>query len=63
MTDRQTMIAAARLPDTERSRQRAVAVVGALFGLLLIYGVGFAHPATIHNAAHDSRHAFAFPCH
>ncbi|MBV9151878.1 MAG: CbtB-domain containing protein, partial [Alphaproteobacteria bacterium] len=23
----------------------------------------FAGPTTIHNAAHDVRHAFAFPCH
>jgi cobalt transporter subunit CbtB len=29
----------------------------------VIFGVGFAGPATIHNAAHDVRHAFAFPCH
>jgi cobalt transporter subunit CbtB len=34
-----------------------------LFGAFIIYGVGFAGPATIHNAAHDVRHAFAFPCH
>lgn len=43
---------------------RAPAVAAALLlGLFLIYGVGFAHPSTIHNAAHDARHAFAFPCH
>lgn len=34
-----------------------------LFGAFLVYGVGFAGAATIHNAAHDVRHAFAFPCH
>jgi cobalt transporter subunit CbtB len=32
-------------------------------GAVLIYGVGFASPMAIHNAAHDARHAFAFPCH
>jgi cobalt transporter subunit CbtB len=32
-------------------------------GLLFIYGVGFAYPSMIHNAAHDTRHTFAFPCH
>jgi cobalt transporter subunit CbtB len=32
-------------------------------GALLIYGVGFAGPSIIHNAAHDVRHAFALPCH
>jgi len=39
------------------------ALTAILFGVLVIYGVGFAGPATIHNAAHDVRHAFAFPCH
>lgn len=33
------------------------------FGALLVFGTGFAHPEVIHNAAHDVRHAFAFPCH
>ena len=45
------------------ARQRLVALLGALFGLFLVYGVGFAHPEAIHNAAHDARHSFAFPCH
>lgn len=39
------------------------ALVAALLGLFILYGVGFASPATLHNAAHDSRHSFAFPCH
>ena len=34
-----------------------------LLGAFLVLGIGFAHSDTIHNAAHDSRHAFAFPCH
>ena len=38
------------------------AVLG-LLGLFLLYGVGFAQPDILHNAAHDGRHAFAFPCH
>lgn len=39
------------------------AVLAILLGMVLVYGVGFASPMTIHNAAHDARHAFAFPCH
>ena len=39
------------------------ALMAIVFGAFIIYGVGFAGPATIHNAAHDVRHAFAFPCH
>jgi len=45
----------------------AAPVVPALYALLLgtflVLGVGFAHSDTIHNAAHDSRHSMAFPCH
>lgn len=33
------------------------------FGALVVFGVGFANPSAIHNAAHDTRHAFSFPCH
>jgi cobalt transporter subunit CbtB len=39
------------------------AVLAILLGVVLIYGVGFASPMAVHNAAHDARHAFAFPCH
>jgi len=35
----------------------------ALLGLSIIYGVGLANSSTLHNAAHDSRHSLAFPCH
>ena len=34
-----------------------------VFGVFMVWGVGFAQSADIHNAAHDSRHAFALPCH
>jgi cobalt transporter subunit CbtB len=41
-----------------------VPVIGALvLGLVILYGVGFANMEVAHNAAHDARHAFAFPCH
>lgn len=49
------------------SARRVYAVVPALaaavLGLFLLWGVGFAGPAVIHNAAHDSRHSAPFPCH
>ena len=32
-------------------------------GLLIVYGAGFAHPTALHNATHDTRHAFGLPCH
>ncbi len=34
-----------------------------LFGAAILYGVGFASADVAHNAAHDTRHVFAFPCH
>jgi cobalt transporter subunit CbtB len=45
------------------SRAALPAVVSILLGVFVVFGVGFAGSATIHNAAHDSRHSFAFPCH
>jgi cobalt transporter subunit CbtB len=35
----------------------------ALLGLFIVGFVGFSHMEVVHNAAHDSRHSFAFPCH
>ncbi|TIP27024.1 MAG: cobalt transporter [Mesorhizobium sp.] len=40
--------------------QSALAVC---FGLMIVGFVGFSHIDVLHNAAHDSRHANAFPCH
>lgn len=42
---------------------RAGAIFAFILGLALLYGVGFAGPAALHEAAHDSRHGLAFPCH
>ena len=33
------------------------------FGLAIIFAVGFIPTEAAHNAAHDTRHALAFPCH
>ena len=33
------------------------------FGILVVYGAGFAQPTALHNATHDTRHAFGLPCH
>ena len=38
-------------------------VVALLFGVFMLYGVGFAHSSILHNAAHDTRHAISVPCH
>ena len=41
----------------------ATAMAAALLGSFLVFGAGLANSDTLHNAAHDGRHAFAFPCH
>ncbi len=40
-----------------------IGVVALLLGSFMLLGIGFAHSETIHNAAHDTRHALTFPCH
>jgi cobalt transporter subunit CbtB len=45
------------------SERLAAAVVAALLGVGVIWGVGFSHVPAWHNAAHDTRHSMAFPCH
>ena len=39
------------------------AVLALLLGAFLVIGTGFASIPLAHNAAHDARHSFAFPCH
>lgn len=38
-------------------------VAAIVLGFLILFVVGFAQSATVHEATHDTRHAFAFPCH
>ena len=37
--------------------------MSAFLGLIMVGFVGFSHLEVVHNAAHDSRHSLAFPCH
>jgi cobalt transporter subunit CbtB len=41
----------------------AQAVLAMTLGLFVVGVVGFSHISAVHNAAHDVRHANAFPCH
>lgn len=34
-----------------------------LFGIVVLFAVGFLPTTEAHNAAHDTRHSFVFPCH
>ena len=53
--------------DAQTHADLAARIVPALsaagLGLLLLYAAGFAGIEELHNAAHDTRHAAAFPCH
>ena len=61
MTD-QTIDKSQLFPLSLQRRITTVCVT-ALLGSFLLYGVGFAQPSQLHNAAHDGRHAHVFPCH
>ncbi len=55
------------IPAPEQSLRRTAALlsagIAALLGVIILYGVGFAGPDLIHNAAHDTRHSISVPCH
>ncbi|AWK84857.1 CbtB domain-containing protein [Azospirillum thermophilum] len=59
-----TMLNSAIRSGAASSVQTVAAAFGAfLLGAFILFGVGFAQPQAIHDAAHDGRHSFAFPCH
>ena len=47
----------------ERTTNRLPAIAALVFGAFIVLGAGSSHSNAIHDAAHDVRHAFAFPCH
>ncbi len=50
--------------STATLSQRLTAAIGAsILGACLVYFAGFSHIEAVHNAAHDTRHSAAFPCH
>mgnify|MGYP002788506508 CR=1 FL=1 len=54
-------------PTTSRASDQTTALISimavALLGAALLFAAGFAQSATLHDAAHDVRHATGFPCH
>jgi cobalt transporter subunit CbtB len=62
--DAETRPTSAATPaSVARTQAVAAGAIVLLFGSFMLFGVGFAQPETIHNAAHDTRHSFTFPCH
>lgn len=34
-----------------------------VFGIVVLFAIGFSDVSAAHNATHDTRHATGFPCH
>ena len=54
-------VAAPTVRTGQSSTLQAVLAIAA--GVLILWGAGFAHSSALHNATHDTRHAFGLPCH
>jgi cobalt transporter subunit CbtB len=55
------------LPRSRRfatlSERTRTALAAAALGVMILWAVGFSPAGIVHNAAHDTRHTMAFPCH
>ncbi|MGR3572719.1 CbtB domain-containing protein [Brevirhabdus sp.] len=56
------MTTKAILASSETSDLRGIGAA-VLAGLVLLFAAGISQASVLHNAAHDQRHAIAFPCH
>lgn len=56
-------LAGASSRPVEIAGKRVASWIAAALGALVIWVVGFSHVEAVHNAAHDTRHSNAFPCH
>ena len=50
-------------PVRSISKEKLAALASILLGAAFIFIIGFANIDAVHNAAHDTRHSAAFPCH
>ncbi|WP_447590438.1 CbtB domain-containing protein [Aquipseudomonas campi] len=57
-----TLSTSASLP-LSLSQRLILAISSVVLGAALIFFAGFSHIEAVHNAAHDTRHSAAFPCH
>jgi cobalt transporter subunit CbtB len=49
--------------ETGVSERAKAAFLAIFLGAFFVWGAGFADSAALHDAAHDTRHAYGFPCH
>ncbi|HTI85870.1 MAG TPA: CbtB domain-containing protein [Alphaproteobacteria bacterium] len=57
------MVTSQILTTTSVADRAVAAAIAALLGFFILFGVGFSTIPQVHNAGHDTRHSFAFPCH
>ena len=55
--------ASARIDRIWTLQALAAPVAALVLGAFLLLAAGFVPQPFAHNAAHDARHSFAFPCH
>jgi cobalt transporter subunit CbtB len=49
--------------EPEKIARVSSALAAIALASIVLFGTAFAGPESLHNAAHDVRHSFAFPCH
>ena len=54
---------ASAIASLSLSQRLAAGLVALVLGFVLLGTIGFAQDVRLHNGAHDTRHAFGFPCH
>ena len=45
------------------SEHMKAAIAALFFGAFFVWGAGLANSQVLHDAAHDTRHSYGFPCH
>ena len=63
MSDLSSTLAAPSVQANAKAGLLWQTTAAAVLGLTLLFAVGFMPMEAAHNAAHDVRHALAFPCH
>ena len=58
-----SVLSSATSPALSLSQRILLAIGSCVLGAVLIFFAGFSHVEALHNAAHDTRHSAAFPCH
>lgn len=48
---------------TAAADRRLAGILALALGVVIVFATGFAPSEAMHNAAHDTRHSAALPCH